>query len=64
MLFRLPMWSCESWGLGPPLMIELRRGRARRILHYSGALGDDSEREMGARVRGGCGSWDAIVGLR
>ena len=64
MLFRLPMWSCESWGLGPPLMIELRRGLARRILHYSGALGDDSEREMGARVRGGCGSWDAIVGLR
>jgi hypothetical protein len=46
MLFRPPMWSCESWGLGPPLMIELRRGLAQRILHYSGALGDDSDREM------------------
>ena len=45
-MLRLPMWSCESWGLGPPLMIELRRGLARRILDYSGALGDDSEREM------------------
>ena len=63
-MLRLPMWSCESWGLGPPLMVELRRGLARRILHYSGGLGDDSEREMGARVLRGCGSWDAIVGLR